>query len=188
MCCQWGCQLVPVVTALKAPGALFNLPGVSVLLWLLCHPCAWKGQASLCPWFQVMLLCCLWWCSFPVSTSSLSSCFVAHSCKPRLMESVPSTADEETSAPLVLYHLLFSPSHRRPIREHQHTSACTQMFVFKAGFVRGLLEQAEKRSFLMGKLGDLMKAQEGIPSEYLMFQQSHGDCVCGHKRCCISHC
>lgn len=30
------------------------------------HTCARKGQMSLCPWFQVMLICCLQWCSFPV--------------------------------------------------------------------------------------------------------------------------
>lgn len=117
--------------------------------------------------------------------AAVSNCFVAHFCKSRLMESVPSTTDEETSASLILYRLLFGLSHRRPAREltvlstHQHTSAGTQMFVFKAGFVSGLLEKAEKRwSFLMGKLGDLRKTEEHIPSEHSMFQQSHRDwCV-----------
>lgn len=48
---------------------------------------------------------------------------------------------------------------------------------FQTGLVLGLLEKAERWSSLMGKLGNLMKTEECIPSEHLMFQQSHRDCV-----------
>lgn len=139
-------RYLAVVTALEAPGPLFNLPSMSVLLWLLRPHLCLEGagvplplvpsHADLLP--AVVLL------SHEIP-AAVSSCFVAHLCKSRLMESVSSTTDEETSAPLTLYHL-FGLSHRRAARELAVLSISTHLLVPRCSFSRqGLLAGCWKR-------------------------------------------
>lgn len=130
-----------VVTALEAPGPLFNLPSVSVLLWLLQPPLCLEGTEfplPLVPGHADLLLAVVL-LSRRTQHSALSSCFVAHLCKPRLMESVPSSTDEETSAPLILHHLLFGLPHRGPIRELTALSISTHLLVPQCLFSRQCL-------------------------------------------------
>lgn len=104
-------RYLAVVTALEAPGPLFNLPSGSVFLWLLQPPLCLEGTDVPLPVVpsHADLLLAVVLLSHEI-LAAVSSCFVAHFCKSRLMGSVPSTTDEETSAPLTLCHLLFGLS------------------------------------------------------------------------------
>lgn len=149
---------------------------------LICLVLLWLLQPHLCPLPLVPshadLLLAVVLLSHE-TLAALSSCFVAHFCKSRLVDSIPSTTDEETSAPLILHHL-FSLSPCQGASAH----ICLYPDV---PFQGRLLEKAERWSFLMGKLVDLIRMEEHIPRKHVMFQQSPRDCVCGHKKCCLSY-
>lgn len=164
-------RYLAVVTALEAPGPLFNLPSVALVTPATLVPSA-PGSSHADLLLAVVLLS-------HETLAALSSCFVAHFCKSRLVDSIPSTTDEETSAPLILHHL-FSLSPCQGASAH----ICLYPDV---PFQGRLLEKAERWSFLMGKLVDLIRMEEHIPRKHVMFQQSPRDCVCGHKKCCLSY-
>lgn len=133
-------RYLAVVTALEAPGPLFNLLSMSVFLWLLWPHLCQEGTDVPLPLVpshaDLLLAVVLLSCEI---LAAVSSCFVGHFCKSRLMESVPSTTDEEASAPLTLYHL-FGLSHRKTARELTVLSISTHLVVPRCSFSRqGLL-------------------------------------------------
>lgn len=95
--------------ALEAPGPPFNMPGMSVLLWLLQPHFCLEGTDIPLPLIPSHAHLLLGMVLLSHETlAALSCCFVAQFCKSGLMESVPSTTEEETSAPLSLYDLLLA--------------------------------------------------------------------------------
>lgn len=189
-CCSIWC-----VAALEAPGLLFNLPNVSALLWLLLpHVVAVGGQMSLWPWLQVMPICWSQRCFFHgrlfCSTQQLLCALLLLTEGDGVCPIHYRWRNECTSSS-VLCSFWPLPQELRQVRdcaEHQQTFAHTQVFVFKAVFVRGLLEKAERWSFLMGKLCGLIKIEKLIPSDHFVWQQSHGGFVYTDSCCYVSYC